>query len=158
MRYGFYVRVAKTISHEWENSERMRYRFWHESIFWHKSRSFRQRLKCTWHEFFFLNFGTVFSYLISIQSYYSVCNLGYDVISCSKVCKKNWKWNISKRIRANEMKFCTVVVCSYTYILICLCGCQGNVLVPSLRASSHTVSAVYWLRKAPVSQSVVDKY
>jgi hypothetical protein len=105
---------------------------------------------------------TVFSYLISylISSYLCFCNLSYDVISCAKVCKKNLKWNISKRICIweNEMKLCTVVECSHTYILICLCVCQGKALVPSLRASSHTIPAVYWLRKAPVSQFLVDKH
>ena len=25
-----------------------------------------------------------------------------------------------------KMKLCTVVECSHTYILVCLCGCQGN--------------------------------
>ena len=47
---------------------------------------------------------------------------------------------------------------THTFLYVCLFGCQGNALVPSVRASSHTVPAVYWLRKAPVSQFLVDKY
>jgi hypothetical protein len=58
-------------------------------------------------------------------------NLSYDVISCAKSCKKNLKWNTSKRIWANEMKLGTVVECSHTYILVCLCGREGNALVSS---------------------------
>jgi hypothetical protein len=78
------------------------------------------------------NGGYSFFISHSIQtSYYSFCNLSYDVISCAKSCKKNLKWNISKMIWANAMELCTVVECNHTYILVCLCGCQDNALVSS---------------------------
>jgi hypothetical protein len=68
---------------------------------------------------------TVFSYLISIQGYYSFSNLSTDVISCAKVCKKNWKWNISMRFEQMKWNFAQVfsavtpqAVQSYPVLLI----------------------------------------
>jgi hypothetical protein len=51
----------------------------------------------------------------------------------------------------------SIISMSHTYILVCLCDCQGNALVPSHRIKSHG-SCCILAKKAPVSQFSVDKY